>query len=101
MIEESLIIALTATFWHVSTFEGMINSWIRRVTFRFPKWINKPLYDCPVCSSFWIGLVILSTGGLPCHGVVEGLLILFSACGIASILTFFIPQQYDDSDEDS
>ena len=59
MIEQILIIAFvvfgyTATFWEGHIFEKP-GDWMED---NWPEWINKPLWQCPICASFWYGTVI-------------------------------------------
>ncbi len=59
MIEQILIIAFviygyTATFREGHIFEK-IGDWMED---KFPEWINKPLWQCPICCSFWYGTAI-------------------------------------------
>lgn len=59
MIENALITALFVLFLNASTWEGMIwhkeSEWLQG---RFPEWVLKPIYSCPICSGFWWAIVI-------------------------------------------
>lgn len=65
MLYDAFIIAFAVFFIHACTWEGMILEKLRELTFEWPQWITKPLYDCPICMAPWWGSAILLLMG---HG---------------------------------
>lgn len=98
MIEKALIIALGVFFLHATTWEGMLNEWVNRAAFRFPAWLKKILYDCPVCMAPWYGAALMLSGVLRVDSLTEGALILAAAGGVNAVLIFFIPFWGDNED---
>lgn len=70
---------------NVLTAHGMILNFVPRWYWKnfagrgWAEWIAKPLFDCPVCQSFWLVLVhgIIMEGGPTFHSVVASLLTAF------------------------
>ncbi len=59
MVEKILIVALfsygyCATFWPEQIFHG-VGEWLSK---RLPEWLCKPMFDCPLCNSFWVATLI-------------------------------------------
>lgn len=94
MLETSLLVALVVLFLNVTTWEGMINEWVKRVTFNWPDYFKKPLFDCPICMAPWWGSLILivgyQAGALPAYNWFEAVCILFAAGGINAVLIYII-----------
>lgn len=54
MIIQAFAISLIVLFWHATTWDGMINQWIKKVV--PPKgMLYKPLYGCPICCCPYYG----------------------------------------------
>jgi hypothetical protein len=101
MIETSFIIALTVYFLHVTTLEGQIFHGIRRLTFNWPGWLKKPVFDCPICMSPYYGSIILLCKLLPCNSFSDGALMIATAAGINAVLVYFKPVDCCFEDEDT
>lgn len=90
----SILIALAVLFIHVSTWEGMINEWVHSVADSWPPWIKKPLFDCPICMSFWWGLLINAIGvgsqGWQPIGLFNAIIMVFAAGGLNAVLIYVI-----------
>lgn len=87
------IVAFTVVFWWASTWEGMINEWVRDLTADWSPYIKKPLYDCPICAAPWIGsLVLLGFGlftGFWFHWF-EWIIVVFTAGGINTVVAYVV-----------
>lgn len=94
MLEYIFTIAFMTLFLHASTWDGMINAWIPKVTYNWPEWVKKPLYDCPICCAPWWGALILLlshlTGSLPAFNWFQVVCILFGAGGVNTVLIYMI-----------
>lgn len=77
----ALLIAYAVLFIHATTWEGQIFEKVGDyLQTRLPEWIQKPLYDCPICMSFWYGTAIQLL--LHKNFGVELFLEVFAAAGI-------------------
>jgi hypothetical protein len=60
MIELAFIIAYAVLFVHVTFWEEHIfeevGNWL---DMKLPEWLQKPLYGCPICMSFWYGFIAM------------------------------------------
>lgn len=88
MIEHAIIIAFATLFLHACTWEGMIFGFIPAITWNWAEWIKKPLYDCPICMSFWWGGMILLLLGNSFS--IEFFITLLAAGGINVLLVSII-----------
>jgi len=99
MLGTALIIALVVLFLHVSTWEGMVNGWVQDVTFNWPGWIKKPLFDCPICMAPWHGVwiytVLLYADMVPYMSIPAFILTTFMAGGINTVLIYIISYAKD------
>ena len=82
MINTAALIAFAALLVHGSTREGMIFARVRSLTFRWPPWITKPLYDCPVCMAPWLGAILYAVGILEAPTIGLAVLTCLAAGGI-------------------
>jgi len=84
MIELSVLIAFAVLFINSTTWEGMIFEDVANyLDTKLPEWVSKPLYGCPICSSFWYGSVFY----LIYHGFDKWLIIVvFAAAGINAFI---------------
>jgi hypothetical protein len=83
-----LTVTLFSFGWSNLFNEGMIFERVGKALEPLPSWIKKPLYDCPICNSVWVAVVMYFTiwpemewWKLPLIGL--------SASGLASIITGF------------
>lgn len=82
MIHTAALIAFVALLVHGSTREGMILERVRSLTFRWPPWLTKPLYDCPVCMAPWLGAILYASGVLEVETIGRAVLTCLAAGGI-------------------
>lgn len=86
-LTQVLLAALAIVFIHSTTWDGMINAWLRRLLYRAPIWIRKPLYLCPICmTSFWGTLLWLQP--------FDFITYLFAVGGILTLISPLIPEEY-------
>lgn len=94
MIHTATLIAFAALFLHSTTKEGMIFYRVRELTYRWPAWIKKPVYDCPICMAPWFGAILYAVGILPRPATAEALglaaLTCLAAGGVNAALIYFI-----------
>ncbi len=111
MLTTAFIIAFTVLFIHATTWEGMINEWVHAVTWDWPPFLKKPVYDCPICMApwwgFWVYLAVVPVPGfisfkwvhlavVPVPGftsfkhVTAMVISLFIAGGINTVLIYII-----------
>ena len=104
MLETSFIVAFAVMFIHASFWEGMIFGKVAEAMHSWPDWIKKPLYDCPICMSFWHGLWIIAalqaTGYVNYCNPLPVLLTLFAAGGINTVLIYIISYAKDRPDSE-
>ena len=93
MIETAFLIAFNVLFLHASTWDGMINEWVRSMAFNWPVWVKKPLFDCPICMAPWWGALIMLTFHFATgfwKKILRIILMLFAAGGINTVLIYMI-----------
>jgi len=90
MIELAVLIAFAVLFLNATTWEGQIfedvANWLDT---KLPEWISKPLYGCPICSSFWYGfaaMITLTAIGKSEYNWFQTILIVFCAAGINAFI---------------
>lgn len=88
MIEKIIIISLftigyCCTFWEGMIFEK-IGDWLEA---HLPEWINKPTWQCYICTCFWLGTALywLLWGA----GWKEWLLTVIPAMGLNAVISQF------------
>jgi hypothetical protein len=57
MVGAAFIISMTIFFGHASTWDGQINSWVRKIINEDSKFSN-PIYNCPICMTPWWGTLM-------------------------------------------
>lgn len=57
MIEIALSISLITLFIHATTWDGLINDWVKKIIDPDAFWA-KPLYGCPICMTPYYGTII-------------------------------------------
>lgn len=86
-LTQVLLTALAIVFIHSTTWDGMINAWMRKELYRAPIWIRKPLYLCPICmTSFW--------GTALWFQPFDFITYLFAVGGILTLISPLIPEEY-------
>lgn len=97
MVEHIFIIAFIsygwcACFWEEHIFEK-VGDWLYD---RLPEFITKPLYDCPICNSFWMGTAIYWT--MWGHDWKEWAMISMGAVGLCAAIVNIINKIEDIGD---
>lgn len=90
MLQHIFIIAVFVMFVHATTWEGQINNWVQRVTFHWPEFTKKPLFDCPICMAPWWGTALIITGVLGSFTIIETIVATFAAGGVNAVLVYAI-----------
>ena len=93
MIETAFILAFIVYFIKATTWKGMIFYEMTEKWERWPEFIRKPLYECPVCMTPWWGIVIYFLGhytGLTKFADIRFQRILFTVFTAAGINTIFL-----------
>lgn len=86
MIEQILIIAFTVfAIWQVLQ-EGHILHKLGIVLEKLPEWLHKPVFTCPICMTFWYGILICWVLGFQFWLVAP-------AMGLLSIIIQFMPDE--------
>lgn len=87
MIIQALTISLIVLFAHSTTWEGMINQWVKKVI-EPEGMLYKPVYGCPICMCpYWgTGLYWLIYG----YSWQDWLLTVFTAAGFSVLWVLII-----------
>ena len=100
-----LITALFCLFLHACTWEGMILERVADVTYNWPAWIRKPLFDCPICMAPWWGIVVYTIAVLSGHlqqlSTPMLVIALFAAGGLNVVLSSFISEPETERHDDT
>lgn len=84
MLEKSVIIALLVIAVWATYLDQMIFGKLGNyIVDKFPKWLSKPLVDCPICQTPWYGSLFywLIWG----NSGKEWIIVVISAMGIVTI----------------
>ena len=93
MVETAFIIAFIVYFIKATTWKGMIFYELTEKLERWPEFVRKPLYECPVCMTPWWGIAIYFTGhyaGLPEFADISFQRLFFTVFTAAGINTIFL-----------
>lgn len=94
MIETAFLIAFVVLFIHAAFWDGMIFGKLAEKMHHWPSYLKKPMFDCPICMSFWHGLLILLIGRytntLPHYHWLQCIGMVFAAGGINTVLIYII-----------
>lgn len=60
----AICLAFIILFLHSTIWEGMLFEDIHEKTYNWPKWLKKPLFDCPICMAPWVGSLLLAIWGI-------------------------------------
>lgn len=96
LLVQIIVVALFSMFVYACTQQGMILHWIRRLMFRFPPWLTKPLINCTVCMAPWYGSLLFAVGAIPFVGWIPMLLVLGCAGGLNYVLVNLFKYNEDD-----
>lgn len=97
MIQLMFIVSFVVLFIHIIFWRGMIfeniGEYLRKA---LPEFIQKPLFECPICMAPWHGMIILLIGKenhlWVINSWVEFVLVLFGSGGINAVLIYIIEQ---------
>lgn len=96
MIGLIFIISFMVLFINVTFWEGMIFEGIGKQLKKLPEFIQKPLFDCPICMAPWWGSGILLIGQLNklwhVNNWFEWIVVVLAAGGVNTVLIYFIEQ---------
>lgn len=87
MITTALSISLIVLFVHATSWDGMINDWIKNYIDPNSK-LSNPVYDCPICMTPYYGfilIIIMHIFGVTMYSFIEYFLILGIASGFSTI----------------
>lgn len=92
MLEQSIFIALSVLAIWATMWNGMIFGFIREYgDQRLPEYIQKPLYDCPICGTPYYGTLIY----LFKYGVTENMVwVILMAMGWNVLVVKFLPENW-------
>lgn len=74
-IQDAFSLSMVMLMIYTMFQEGGMLSVVKRITWRWPWWINKPLHDCLKCMTLWYGLLWVTLFG-------DNYLMVFVAVGI-------------------
>lgn len=60
----AISLAFIILFLHATTWEGMIFENLYEKTYKWPTWLKKVLFDCPICMAPWVGSLLLVIWGI-------------------------------------
>lgn len=90
MVEKIVITSLSVIAIWATMLYGMIFGFIGDLGQKLPVWLQKPIYDCPICMCFWYGSAIYwMVWGV---SISEWLLVVISSMGL---VTWFVKTKND------
>ena len=90
MLEQSLIIALCVMAFWMFMWEGNILHFVRHFgDWHLPVWVQKPLYDCPMCMTPYYGSIVYTI--MFHHSWYDWAFTILIAMGINTVLVKLMP----------
>lgn len=84
-ITSLLVMAIWATMWEEAIFE-FVRIWGDK---HLPEKLQKPIYDCPICMSYWYGSALYwIIWGV---SIKEYLIVVIAAMGLNAVLIKLMP----------